>query len=345
MGVTGPSRRWLQVTAGVGLSALFLFLALRGEDLEAVAESLEAADPRYLAAMAGIGVYALYVRCQRWRLLLERPASGRLPMLPLFSAAAIGFMANMVLPLRVGEFARPYLVSRNTSVSLSAALASIILERILDLAALFVFAMWVVSAAEVPAVVVRLAWIAGGVVACLLAGLLVLHAQRARLLPVIDGVWLRLPARIGSRIVRVEHEFLDALAVLGDLSVFGRAALWSLYLWLVIAVGFSVGFPAVGIDVPFLSGGVAVTTIVALAVSIPSAPAFVGQFEWGCKVALVRIYGVSGALALGYSLFTHALQFSVQVILGVVFLVREGLSLGELGQLDAREAEGGSASK
>ncbi len=302
--------------------------------------SLESADARYLALMAVIGVYALYVRCQRWRLLLEQAAGGRLPMMPLFSAAAIGFMANMVLPFRVGEFARPYLVSRHTNVSLSAALASIVLERILDLAALFTFALWIVATADVPKVVERLTSVAGGVVGTLLAGVVVLHIQRARMLPLIDRLWIRLPGRIGHRIMNVEHEFLDALAILGEFSVFARAAAWSIYVWLVIAMGFAVGFPAVGIDVPLIGGGVAVTTVVALAVSIPSAPAFVGQFEWGCKIALEKIYHVAGAMALGYSLLTHALQFAVQVVLGVVFLLREGLSLGELGRMGSgREPE------
>ncbi len=333
MALTGGGRRWLQVIVGVALSALFLYLALRGEDLAAVAASLESADARYLVLMGAIGIYALYVRCQRWRLLLDQAAGGRLPMLPLFSAAAIGFMANMVLPFRVGEFARPYLISRHTQVSLSAALASIVLERILDLAALFVFALWVVTTADVPEVVERLTLVAGAAVGILLVGVVVLHLQRARLLPLIDRVWMRLPGRIGYRIMNVEHEFLDALAILGELSVFVRASAWSIYLWLVIAMGFSVGFPAVGIDVPFIGGGVAVTTVVALAVSIPSAPAFVGQFEWGCKVALEKIHHVAGAMALGYSLLTHALQFVVQVVLGVVFLLREGLSLGELGRM------------
>ncbi len=333
MAVNAGARRWLQLAVGVGFSALFLYLALRGEDLGQVAGSLSQADARYLAGMAAVGVYALFVRCQRWSLLLERATAERQPMHVLFSAAAIGFMANMVLPFRVGEFARPYLVSRHTEVSLSTSIASIVLERILDLGALFLFACWVVMNADAPPIVHKLTWLAGGVVGVLATAVVLLHLQRARLLPILDRLWLRLPGRIGYRIMRVEHEFLDAMAILGELAVLVQAVLWSLYLWFVIAISFSLGFPAIGLDVPFFGAGVTVMTIVALAVSIPSAPAFVGQFEWGCKLALQRIHDVPGAMALGYSLLTHALQFVVQVVLGAVFLVREGLSLTELGRI------------
>ena len=70
---------------------------------------------------------------------------------------------------------------------------------------------------------------------------------------------------------------------------------------LIIAVGFAAGFPATGIEVPFLGGGVTVTAIVALAVAVPGAPGFVGQFEWGCKLALEGVYGISGASAVGFA--------------------------------------------
>ena len=114
---------------------------------------------------------------------------------------------------------------------------------------------------------------------------------------------------------------------------------WSFYIWLVIAISFACGFLATSIDVPFFGGGVTVTAIVALAVSLPGAPGFVGQFEWGCKIALQQIYGVDGARAVGFSIVTHIAQFITQVVVGLVYLVREGLSLGQLGRLDREASE------
>ena len=312
---------------------------MRGEDWSKTATAAARTDWRWVATMVVAGVYALYARCQRWRFMLERASKRRLPMAPIFSASAIGFMANMVLPFRVGEAARPYLVTRHTGISLSTAVASVVLERIFDLFALFTFGLWVVSSAEVPPIVTRLTWVAGGIILAMFGGILLVHFNRKRLLPLVDRVWLMLPPAIGARLMHVEHEFLDALAIIANAAALATMLVWSLYVWLVIAVTFSFGLLALGLDVPFLPGGVSVTTLVALAVSVPGAPGFVGQFEWGCKLALEQIYAVPGDEALAYSVVVHAVQWTTQVVLGLVYLVREGLSLTELERMPTEASE------
>jgi uncharacterized protein (TIRG00374 family) len=331
--------RWLQLTLGLALSAFFLWLAVRGEDWSKTAEAAARTDWRYIALMVVSGVYGLYARCQRWRFMLERATRRPLPMGPIFSASAVGFMANMVLPFRVGEVARPYLVARHTGVSLSTTVASVVLERVFDLFALFGFGLWVASSLDVPPIVAHLTWVVGGVLLAMFGGILAVHFNRKRLLPLVDRVWLMLPSSIGQKLMHVEHEFLDALAIIADAPALAKLVIWSLYVWLVIALNFSLGLLALGLDVPFLPGGVTVTTLVALAVSVPGAPGFVGQFEWGCKVALEQIYSVPGDEALAFSVVVHAVQWSTQVVLGLVYLVREGLSLTELERLPSEASE------
>jgi len=334
-------RRALQLAASLILSGLFLYLALRGEDWTAVRAAIATTKYRYLLLMGVVGTYVMYARCQRWRLLITAAIGRQPPLGPLFSATAIGFMANMLLPLRVGEFARPYVASRRAGISLSVALATTVLERILDLLVLFFFGLWVVAVADVPDVVRSFTWLAGGVAIALIAGVSVVHAKRDLLLPIIDRIWDLFPASIAGRIRLLEHEFLDGVTTVANPRVLVRVVAWSFYIWFVIAVSFACGFLATSIDVPFLGGGVTVTAIVALAVSLPGAPGFVGQFEWGCKIALAQIYGVEGARAVGFSIVTHITQFLNQVVIGLVYLVREGLSLGQLGRLDhdAREVK------
>ncbi len=335
MSKSKKGRRALQLGIGIGLSGLFLYLALRGEDWGAIGSELRRAQYRYLVAMFPLGAYALFARAQRWRLLLESASRRPQAIGPIFSASAIGFMANMVLPFRIGEFARPYLVSRDTGIPLSTALATAVVERVLDLIVLFAFAVVVVMTADVPQMVRQLTTVAGVFAAITAGAAITVSVQRARVLPLLDKIWQRLPKSVGEPILRLEHEFLDGMATIANVGTFVRTILWSFWIWLVIAFGFALGFLATGMDVPFVAGGVTVTTIVALAVSIPSAPAFVGQFEWGCKLALEQILGTSGASAVGYAILVHATQFVSQVGLGLVFVAREGLSFGELGSMTA----------
>jgi uncharacterized protein (TIRG00374 family) len=323
----------MQLGISLAVSAIFLWLALRGEDWSEISAGLADARYEYLLLMGVVGVYALFVRAQRWRLLLITATGQPMPLHPIFSACAIGFMANMVLPFRVGEFVRPYLASRSTGVSLSTSLATAVVERVLDLLALVAMGLWVIMNAEVPDVVRQLTQLAAVLMVVAVGGILVVNRHRDTVLPLLDKVWAKLPASIGEVLTRLEHEFLDGMAVIANPAVFIQAAAWSLYIWLLIALGFALGFPAVGIDVELIAGGITTATIVALVVSVPGAPGFVGQFEYGCKLALVQVFGVPGALAVGFALVTHAAQFATQVLLGLVYLLREGLSLGELGHL------------
>jgi glycosyltransferase 2 family protein len=329
------TRRGLQVAGSLLLSAIFLYLALRGEDWTAIRSELANTRYSYLLAMAVLGTYVMYVRCQRWGVLIEAAVGVRPPMGPLFAATAIGFMANMLLPLRVGEFARPFVASRRANVPLTTALATTVLERIFDLLVLFAFGMWVLATADVPDIVRHFTWLAGIAAGILIVGVGVVHANRSTLLPIIDKLWNVFPASVAGQIRLLEHEFLDGITTIANPRVLVVVVAWSAYVWFLIAASFALGFFAVGIDVPFLAGGVTVTTIVALAVSLPGAPGFVGQFEWGCKLALQGIYGVEGARAVGFSIVTHITQFVTQVCVGLVYLIREGLSLGQLGRLEA----------
>jgi len=335
--MSSSSRRWLQLSVGVGLSALFLWIAVRGVSWSDVRASFVHANYRYMPAIVAIGIYVLFVRAQRWRLLLTQATGRRLPMTPVFSANAIGFMANMVLPLRAGEIARPLLLSGSTRIAVPTVLATVVVERMLDLLTLVCFAVWVVSRADVPPEVSAAVWSAGTAMVVLFGGLVAVHLQRRRLLPLIDRFWGVLPERLAQKIIAIEHTFLDDLATIGDTRVLLQALAWSGYIWFLIACSFGVGFYLADIDVPFLTGGIDVMTLVALAVAAPAAPGFVGQFQFACRIALVDMHGVSKAAALGYSLLVHAVTFITQVGVGVVYLLREGVSLGDIGRMAADE--------
>lgn len=331
------ARRALQFAVGLGLSGFFLWLALRGEDWGQIREGLASADYRYVALMVPTGIYTLYVRSQRWRILLEKSHGRDVAMMPIFSASAIGFMANMVLPFRVGEVARPLILARDARLPPATTMATVVVERILDLVALAAFGLVIVTVAEVPPEIERVAQAAALAAVVGFVGVYVVVVRRETLLPLLDRLWQRIP-KLGPLILRVEHEVVDGMSAIADPMTMLRTVALSFYIWFIVAISFALGFDAVGLDVPFFGGGVTVATIVALAVSVPSAPGFVGQFEWGCKVALEQIYDVETGAAV-YSIIVHTQQFLTTVALGVVFLAREGLSLRDLSSMKDNAGE------
>jgi uncharacterized membrane protein YbhN (UPF0104 family) len=138
-----------------------------------------------------------------------------------------------------------------------------------------------------------------------------------------------LPSQMRERADAALHGFIDGLQALGGGAALLRIAFWSLWIWVVLASIYGVGFVACGLPVPRVSGALALVTIVAGAVSAPSAPGFIGTFQAGCIVALA-LFGIDRADAVPYSFVIWAVTWLSQVALGVVFLLRENISFGDI---------------
>jgi uncharacterized protein (TIRG00374 family) len=319
--------RGLRIALSVAISAVLLAVAVQGVKWDEALATLRQANYLWVLAMLPVTVWTLIIRAQRWRVFLH--AVGVPPLRPLVSATNIGFMANMVLPLRVGEVLRPVLLSRRADLPLSGVLASVLLERIFDMfTVLFLFGISA-SVVTVSDQVRQWGWMLTGL-ALGVAGVIVLIRVQERLaLRIARQIADRLPARIGEGAYNFALGFVKALEMLDSPMAYVRAFAWSLYLWTAISIVYLFGFEAFHMDVPALRGALVLTTLVAIAVSVPSAPGFIGSFQLGCVLAL-RIFGVDESRALAFSLIVHLTQFVGVIGAGLYSLSREGMSLRDL---------------
>lgn len=132
--------------AGLLVTVVFLWLFLRDVPFRDVAQAI--AGTRW-GVLLGLSipayVFAVYLRALRWRHLIDPIQS--IPTAPLFRAVAIGFMANNIFPLRMGELARCWYLARETGANTAAVFGTVMLERALDIVtvvalALGAFAVW-----------------------------------------------------------------------------------------------------------------------------------------------------------------------------------------------------------
>jgi len=314
--------RSVRIALGIAISAIALYLAFPPRsEWSSVREAFARVQYAYVVPLALLSLASILVRCQRWRLLLHPIAD--VPMLPLVSATSIGFFCNMVLPLRVGEVIRPVLLARRRGLPASSVLGSVLLERLLDMVTVLLF-----LAVGIVFVVIAIA----GVVL-----VVALQRRHPRALRIVSGILGRLPAAVRTRAEDALHGFIEGLQSLGGGAALLRIALYSVYLWGVIAAVFALGFVACGLPVPPVRGALALVTIVAGAVSAPSAPGFIGTFQAGCVVALA-LFGITRADAIPYSFVIWAVQWLTQIVLGVVFLLRENISFRDIQAAEEPEA-------
>jgi uncharacterized protein (TIRG00374 family) len=330
--------RTVRIILSIAVSAVFLGFAVRGVDWAKTGAALTTAQYLYVLPMLGITVWSLYIRAQRWRILL-RPV-GTPSMRTLVAATNIGFMANMVLPLRMGEVIRPLLVSRKEREPLSGILATVVLERIFDMfTILFLFGISASAVAVSDDVrqwgyrLFGLAMIVGGSVA-------LVRWQEALALRLLRFVLRPLPHRLADPVDHFFRGFVQALEILDSPWTFLQLLGWSLYLWVVIALIYLCGLLAFQLPAPLILGPVVVTAVTAIAVSAPSAPGYIGAFQVGCTLALA-IFGISKSDAFAYSIVLHVTQFVGVIGAGLYSLAREGMTMRQLEEVS--EADGAAA--
>jgi uncharacterized protein (TIRG00374 family) len=327
-GVHKNLRLWL----GLAVSLVFLALAFRNKDLAVMGQSLLTADYRYLAPAVALYFVGVYFRAVRWRALLRSVKP--LPASALFPVVVIGYMANNVLPARIGEFVRAYVLSWKHGVAKSATLATVAIERIFDGLTMVAFLLAASLLIRLNEQVTTIAVVATALFCGLLLGLIAVGAIPA-VQRLLHGVLGRLlPDRFAARLEAVLTSFIAGLGSLrsrGDLALVAVTSLaaWlceaGMYLIIAAAFGLGLGWPA----------ALLTTAVANLFTLLPSSPGYVGIFEAGVLAVLVGLLGLPEEAALGYAIVLHAALWLPVTLLGVFFWSRESLSWRELKRMRA----------
>jgi uncharacterized protein (TIRG00374 family) len=319
-------RKTLQLVIGLVISALALVLAFYDSDPAQVWASLRAANYLYLVPGMACVWLGLYLRAASWRTIL----GNHLPFRRVFDAMNEGYLLNNLLPFRLGEFGRAYLISHGTSLSAYQALSSVVVERVIDLlmAVVLLLAFLPFVAAAAWAGQVASASVVLGLVGL---GTLVLVARnQARVIALARAVLSRLnfswlhPDRWIARL----ESLLAGLSLFQDPRRAFIAAGWSLLAWISAAFGtwflLLAFLPGAGLPMSFV-----VLTVVALGAAVPSAPGSAGVFE-ATVVYVLGFFSVPRELALSFGLTFHVLQIALTVLLGGLALAREGETFSHL---------------
>jgi uncharacterized protein (TIRG00374 family) len=314
---TGHRLRLILSTA-VGL--LLLALAFRGIEWHQVGRAVAGANHPLLALALGTVLLTTLAKAARWRLLFPQEY-GRPRLSKLFPVLLIGQTVNAVLPARLGEIARAYLIGEIEGVDKAQALSTVMVEKALDALMLLLLVALLFVFMPLPGWLGRSGILVSGLLAVVLL-LVILAAYRSkgtpsalrRFLSWIPGIHrFDLERRLGAFIAVFSFQF--------------SAFSWSVFVWAMAALTNYVTFLALGIEVPFLA---ALFLLVALhlGVTVPSSPGRVGVFHYICVLSL-SLFSVDRSLALSYGLVLHLIVFAPMMSLGAWFLWKENYELSK----------------
>ena len=334
-------------TALIFLLAIALFAwFLRGADMSAVFEQVRRARPELLLLSLAPVAVTYVSRTIRWQYLLEPLGTARFA--PAFRATVIGFAAMALLPARLGDVLRPYLLARSEGFSATSTFATVVMERVLDLvtvlALLATYVLLLGGRETLPAQLLRPVEVSAALAATAAAVLmgaawtLATHPERiARLVLRSERV---LPARVAHSLSRLAATFSQGFAVAREARALSLALLWSIPVWVGIAVHAWLVTTAFGIAMP-LAGAFLLQSLLVIGVAMPT-PGGVGGYHAMYRLGVTAFFGASNDAAVGAAILAHASSLLPVVVLGSIFMIQDGLNLTGLQQLAgaARREEG-----
>ncbi len=316
----------LLITAGC------LYLAFKGVDLDQALAILDTERIRFfpLIVFSLLCMVVFLVRAWRW-IYFYRPEHGA-SVGGLTVANFIGFTANNILPLRMGEVVRALMARRKVNAPLSYILATLFIERLFDTLCIFLCVILpLLFYNDFPPSVVKI----GKIVFFIFLGATVLiivlrskpHLVQKIALPVGRKVF---PDRLFERFKHFMQTFTDGLQILRNGPAMLKIIVLSLFHWWIVVFGYGLAFRGFSFDTlpwsaPYLTLG-----LVGLGVALPSAPAFVGPLHLAIIYSLSKAYGIPTSTAAGFAVVMHLLMMGPVTVVGLMLMWKEGFTIGQI---------------
>ena len=336
-----------QLWLGIVISVIFVFLAFHNVQWVELVTALKGMQWSILFLAAMLCLFNLLIRGIRWQIFLA--PLGPFAVRDAFAYVNIGYMANNLLPFRLGEIIRAVLLGQKKAINTSAVLATIVLERLLDMLSLAALTLILMLAMPIAPLMKQTALVFGGMSFLAAAGLWWVAGHRST--DSMERLQTSLESNHAAHLSRAKLKRALQIAIsVGRLFTKGLAAVRTprqaaaAVACSILAWGLAMGFTwlvleACSLHLPW-TATLMVVVMVNLGVAIPSAPGFVGVMHF-LAVLAISPWATDEAAALGFSVIYHAVPFLITVALGGGFLWKEGIRVGRLLEAGAKSVRTG----
>jgi glycosyltransferase 2 family protein len=313
---------------GIIFSIIFVYLSLRGIRFEDVTKNLQ--DLRYIFLIPAVllSVLIQLLRSFRWGVILSPLAN--INQKRLFPVTCVGFMAIALFPFRMGELVRPYLISTKSGITMTSALATVVVERVLDSMILVVIMLFVAMNSDLPGWIVKSEYIFLITLSALLFVIVFLYLKTGVVLKFLS-ILLRGFPKINIKLEGLIKMFVNGFKIFNTPRQFTSAVLLSVLIWIISGLIIYILFLSIGFKLPLVSAFFVLFITIA-GISLPAAPGFLGNFQMGCIIAL-SVFSIPRSDALAFSVVYYSCGVGVNLLLGLIFLPFVDLSIKEIKEL------------
>jgi uncharacterized protein (TIRG00374 family) len=312
---------------GIAISVVAIWRVLAGVDLAQTWEIIRGAIPAWLVLSIGLTATDITLRAVRWQRLVRPLAVVR--FVPILSYLLVGYLANNILPARLGELVRSHYLGDREGISRASSLGTVVVERVVDTAVVVAIGAVAILVLHVRGVVAS-AVLVGLAVSALLIVALALGIAAHRLPGADRAIAL---AERRPRLAQVGRRLQDGLAVASRPRTLAEAIGLSLVAWAASLLAVAAAGQAIRLELT-IGEAALLASGVALATAIPSAPGYVGTFEW-TFVLIAGALGIPADPAFALALLVHATILILTSVGGAIAFLRLGWrrSVGEVGEV------------
>lgn len=351
------SKKNILLIVSILASVVCTWLFIRSIEWALLKDALRGANYWFIIPTLILTLVVYVVRAIRWRGLLSHIKV--ISVMNLLSITFIGFMANNILPARVGEVLRPFILTKKENVKFSTSFATVIVERIFDMLGLIIFTVAIIALLPHPPHH-GLAYVSTSQVSAINESIIPSLKKWTEVFAVV-GVFTMislffvvikpdffknilfrccffLPHKIKDKVLGLYESFVYGLKILENKIQTVWILALSLFIWVlggaeIYLLGFSFHM-----HLPFV-GACLVAVCLALAVALPQAPGYIGVFHIAVLKSL-HIFGIETSAAQSYAIILWAIGIFPSTLMGFFFLWREGIAFREVIRLEEEIAEG-----
>lgn len=309
-------KKGLNILVGILISIFLLYIVFRKIPLAQVVNYIISAQKIYVIAALVLGLLLLLLRSYRWKLMVEEYKN--FGILNFFESTVLGLFFNTVLPFRVGDIIQGVMISKKTNIAKSTTLATVVMERFVDLFPPIIFIIigsFFITLPKEISIVLSIV-----VLSTLVLCLIFLRKVGPYVINWVEN--LKFTSGVIGKIVNFLKNFFLVVINMKMSTMLFKVMPLTLILWSGYSIGMFLICLALGIKLPSIFAGFLIQAITALSVTIPSSPGYVGTWEFMSIIAL-SIFKVDRTKSVSFGLLSHILGMIPVVVFGVVYVIKE----------------------
>ncbi|MBT6226372.1 MAG: flippase-like domain-containing protein [Candidatus Scalindua sp.] len=315
-----------RLVLGTIVSTIFIYFSFQGVELDKALRGIK--DTNYIFLIPAIALFLIppLLKSLRWGIILSPIESVSLKR--LIPIICVGQMAVVMIPMRLGELMRPYLLSSEREISLSSSIATIFVERIFDLLTVLSISFLVVFCTGDSVWFARAGYSLLVIIVVLILFVLLSHFRTETMLKLFNPLLNKLPGRFHVKIESLVHAFVTGFKIISSPKKLIYTLILSFLIWGCFGLGIFMLLRFCNFQLsPIVAFVILISTVIG--VSLPTAPGMVGNFHYATIVALA-LFGISKSEALSFSILYHLTAIGKHILLGLIFLPSVQISFKDM---------------